>query len=1054
MSLQKFAVDHPVTIAMFVCGVLLLGFVSLNRLGTDLLPNLDSPRVMVALESGAKSPREMEDTYAEQLEAQLGTVRNVRDVRSVSYVGRIVVTAEFAWHTDMDFALLEVNKQVASYGGDREVDNVVVSRFDPRQLPVLAFGVIGTTHQDLDALRLIGEDTIQRRLEGLDGVAAARVSGGRERTVLIEPDPYLLKSYDLTFADLKRLIQAENLDASGGEIKDNDQMYIVHTVGEFEGLDDIRKVTVGYRTPDEVGVQTSDTSFSSEKIPVVLSEVADVRYAYKEVKSIVRLNGQECVGISVYKEADENTVRVVRDIRAELKRIERDVPDISIVIADDQAKFIEVALREVYQTTVYGLLLAIAILYIFLRNFRSTLIVCLAFPISIVATFNLMYYFDLTLNIMTLGGLALGAGMLVDSAIVVVENIFRHRQMGRSLVESAVLGTSEVAGAITAATITTVVVFLPIVFVRGIAGELFKEQAMTVAFSLLCSLVVALVVIPAAASRFLTTDTATMNKSVARHPRFAAAVGKCVDHRFLVVLMAVGLTAVAAYMVPRVGSEFVPAGDEGQFTIKLRLPEGSLIETTEAHVKYIERVIKETAGAEVGTVFVRIGQTQDEMAVLEEEASGDNVAKISVVMAKPERPEGRLSEWADRLGLWSLIASGEDRLSSESLVAAIDPLLRSLPGAEINYVLQESTLQQTIGSDEAPITVQVRGPNLDTLRALTETIAARIESLPEIYNVGTSFEGGHPEVEITLDRMLAASFGLDAEQVARIVREKIDGEVIGDFVVEDEQRDIEMKFAEMPLNALSGIEIENEQGALLTLGDITSLEIVEGPRTIERREQQRAGIVTASLATGVKFSEGIAAVRQALADLDRPRNYRIDITGEEERRAESFRALGFAMLLAIALVYMVLAGQFESLLHPFVILLTVPLAGIGVVFAFYFLGRPFNVMAFIGAIMLAGIAVNDSIVLVDFINQLRRRGAERRDAILEAVQTRVRPIAMTSLTTILVLLPLSLGIGESARLRAPMAIAVISGLCASTVLTLFVIPAVYSVLDSLKPSSR
>lgn len=309
-------------------------------------------------------------------------------------------------------------------------------------------------------------------------------------------------------------------------------------------------------------------------------------------------------------------------------------------------------------------------------------------------------------------------------------------------------------------------------------------------------------------------------------------------------------------------------------------------------------------------------------------------------------------------------------------------------------------------------------------------------------------------MEITLDRMLASSFGLDAEQVARIVREKTDGEVVGDFVVEDEQRDIEMKFAEMPLHELEGIEIENAQGALLTLGDIANLQIVEGPRTIERREQQRAGIVTASLATGVKFSKGIAAVRQALADLDRPRNYRIDITGEEVRRAESFRALGFAMLLAIALVYMVLAGQFESLLHPFVILLTVPLAGTGVVFAFYFLGRPFNVMAFIGAIMLAGIAVNDSIVLVDFINQLRRRGAERRDAILEAVQTRVRPIAMTSLTTILVLLPLSLGIGESARLRAPMAIAVISGLCASTVLTLFVIPAVYSVLDSLKPSSR
>ena len=853
MNLPQFSAKHPITIAMLVCGVLMLGLVSLNRLGTDLLPNLESPRISVALESGNKSPREMEDTYAEQLESQLGTVRHVRNVHSVSYVGRIVVTVEFAWDTDMDFALLEVHKQTASYGGEREVDNVVVSRFDPRQLPVLTFGVIGAIDQDLDALRRIGEDTIQRRLEGLEGVAAARVTGGRERVILIEPDPYLLKSYDLTFADLKRLIQAANLDASGGEIEDNERMYIVHTVGEFEGLNDVRKVTVGYRTPDAVGEQTSQSGSPSERIPVTLSEVAEVGYAYKEVKSIVRLNGQECVGVSVYKEPDENTVRVVKDVRAELERIERDVSDVSVVIADDQARFIQVALREVYQTTVYGLLLAIVILFVFLRNFRSTLIVCMAFPISIVATFNLMYYFDLTLNIMTLGGLALGAGMLVDSAIVVVENIFRHRQQGTPLLESAVVGTTEVGGAITAATITTVVVFLPIVFVRGIAGELFKEQAMTVAFSLLSSLVVALMVIPAAASRFLKADAIGTNKAVGRHPLFAVVVGKCVDYRFVVVLLAIGLSGVAAYYVPRVGSEFVPAGDEGQFTIKLRLPEGTLIETTEEHVKHIERVIEASAGPQVSTVLTRIGQTQDEMAVLEEEASGDNVAKLSVVMAQPERPEGRYSEWMERLGLWSLTSTGAEQLSGETLAATIDPLVQTLPGAEITYILQESTLQQTIGSDEAPITVQVRGPNLDVLRSLTESIATRLEDLPEVYNVSTSFEGGHPEVEIELDRLLASSFGLDTEKVASIVRQKTDGELIGDFMLEDEQRDIEMKFRDLTLRELRGIELENSGGALLTLGDVAKLNIVEGPRTIERRQQQRAGIVSASIRSGAKF---------------------------------------------------------------------------------------------------------------------------------------------------------------------------------------------------------
>ena len=1038
---------------MIVCGILLLGVVSLNRLGIDLLPDLQSPRIVVALESGNKSPREMEDTYAERLEAQLGTVRHVRKVSSVSYVGRIVVAAEFAWHADMDFALLEVHKQVASYSGDREVDNVVVARFDPRQLPVLTFGVIGSSGQDLDELRRIGKETIKRRLESLDGVAAARVSGGREREVVIEPDPYLLKSYNLTFADIRQLIQAANIDASGGQIEDNERIYIVHAVGEFKGLNDIRDVTVGYRTPSVVGERTTDTRFTAERVPVALSEVADVRYEYKEVKSIVRLNGEECVGISVYKEADENTVRVVDAVKKVLTRLERDIPGIRINIADDQARFIQIAIREVYQTAGYGVLLAIGILYVFLRSFRTTMIVCLAFPISIIATFNLMYFSGLTLNIMTLGGLALGAGMLVDSAIVVVENVFRHRQMGKPLIESAVDGTREVGSAITASTITTVVVFLPIVFVRGMAGELFKEQAMTVAFSLLSSLIVALAVIPAAASKYLTLKVKEHKlASAGRYPAFAALVGKCLDHKLLVVVLALALGGLSVYLVPHIGNEFVPTGDEGQFMVKLRLPEGTRIETTEAHVGQIESLVEAAAGDTVNTVFARIGRIQDEMAVLDEEASGENTAEISVVAAQRKPPEEFLGRWADRLGLLDLIGPGAEIMRSDAIVASIDPAIRMLPGIKVNYVLNESTLQQTMGSSEAPITVQIRGPRIEMLRTLSDTVAAKMAELPEIYNVRTSFEGGHPEVEIILDRLLAASFGLDTAQVAAIVRQKVDGELVGDFMAEDEQRDIEMKFAEMPLHSLQSIEIENPQNALLTLADVAELNVTEGPRTIERREQQRAGIVSARLAEGTKFSDAVAAVKTAVAGVAVPQSYRIEVAGEEERRAESFRALGFAMILAIVLVYMVLAGQFESLLHPFVILLTVPLAGIGVVLAFYLLGRPFNVMAYIGAIMLAGIAVNDSIVLVDFINQLRRRGAGRRDAVLEAVQTRLRPIVMTSLTTVLVLLPLSLGIGESARLRAPLAIAVIAGLCASTILTLFVIPAVYTLLDSLKRS--
>ncbi|MDP7638157.1 MAG: efflux RND transporter permease subunit, partial [Candidatus Hydrogenedentes bacterium] len=906
---------------------------------------------------------------------------------------------------------------------------------------------------DLDALRRLGEDTVKRRLEGLAGVALARVSGGRERQVVIEPDPYLLKSYGLTAANLRQQIQAANVDASGGEIEDNERMYIVHAAGAFQGLDEIRGVTVGYRRTGQPGAQTVNQQFATEKVPITLDEVADVRYEYKEVESLVRLDGVECVGVSVYKEADENTVRVVETVMEELVKIERDAGDITLVMADDQARFIKTALNEVYQTMAYGVLLAVFILFVFLRNFRTTLIVCLAFPISIVATFNLMYFSELTLNIMTLGGLALGAGMLVDSAIVVVENIYRHRQSGAGMLESAVTGSTEVAAAITAATITTVVVFLPIVFVRGIAGQLFKEQAITVAFSLVCSLMVALAVIPAAASKYLVIEEKHLSGAPKR-PLLRAVVGVCVDHKFVVTLLALSLGGYAVYLLPQIGNEFVPTGDEGQFRVELRLPEGTRIETTEQFVREAERIIETTGGAGVSTVFARIGQTEDEVAILEQEDSGDNSATLSVLMARPESPEGALGQWAERLGLVDLFRMGEVGLSSEALVAAINPTLSALPEAEVSFVLNQSTLQQTMGMGDAPIIVRLRGPNLDTLRTIAENAAARMAELPEIYNVQTSFEGGHPEVEIVLDKMLAGRFGLDTQQVAAIVRQKVDGEVISDFMAEDEQRDIELVFPDMSLRGLRAIEIENYENALLTLTDIAELNVIEGPRTIERFEQERAGTVTASPADGVSFSDGVQAVRDALAGVPVPPRYRIEVAGQEELRADSFRTLGLAMILAIALVYMVLAGQFESLIHPFVILLTVPLAGTGVVFAFFLLSRPFSVMAFIGVIMLAGIAVNDSIVLVDYINQLRRRGAARRDAILEAVQTRLRPIVMTSLTTILVLMPLSLGIGESARLRAPMAIAVIAGLCASTLLTLLVIPALYALLDGLRRSSR
>ncbi len=1033
-ALVRLAVRRPVAVTMLFVAVLVAGYLSWGRLGVDLLPDVESPKIVVSLRSGDRSPEEMEERWGEGIEAQLVTVRRMKSVSSVSRTGRILVTVEFHWDTDMDFALIDVQKAVGALGADPDVDSLTVQRFDPRAAPIMTLGLLAAEQTiDLDQLRRVGRDSVQRTLERLEGVAEVRLIGGRTREVRVEPDLYKLKAFGVTLDDIERYLRAANVDTPGGTVEDGSLVYAVRGLGRFRQLSDVARVTVGWREAAleaEGQVTTAgQTITASRLVPIRLDEVATVTQADEEVQNLVFVDSREGVGVTVYKEAGANTVQVTRRVAEATERLAQDLPGIELRVVHAQARYIDQAVSEVERAAAVGIALAVLVLFAFLRSPKPTLIVALAIPVSVVTTLVLMYAAELTLNVMTLGGLALGAGMLVDNAIVVVENVYRHLQQGFTRIEAAVRGTSEVAGAITASTLTTVVVFLPIVFVHGLAARLFEEQAFTVGFSLLASLAVALLLIPMAASQLFPL-AATAGGARHQYPRLRRLVEASLRRRGRVVLGAGVLFAVALVLLVRGGTEFLPKSDQSQFAVKLRLPEGTRVENTAAGVHVIEAALRENYGPYVEGIYAEVGLLPEDEHLLSEEATGENTATIRVALTEPSL-----------------------RPSAETLVTSLDPFLKRVPGTRVSYVMDESGLTSTLGVGSSPLTVEVRGRDLVELRRLTERLRQQLASLPALYNVVSSFQEGPPEVELRLDRVTAAGLGLDLDAIASQVRTQVDGSRVTSFQAEDDERWVAIRFPELPgLASLDGLELTVPGRGPVLLRDVVRPIRGEGAREIYRKDQSRVGIVGAQVASGVPFSEAASKVRQVLSTLGLPSGYRAILGGEEEQRRDTLRQLALAAVLAVVLIYMVLASLFESLVHPFTIMLTVPLALVGVAFALALWGIPMGVMSAIGTILLAGIAVNNSILLVDFTQERRRRGLSVHQALVDAAETRLRPILMTSLTTLLALAPLAFGFGPGASLRAPLAVAVIGGLVASTAVTLLVVPCLYSLLDRLRPA--
>lgn len=1029
-NIVKFAVSNPVTICMVVLAILLLGKISYDQLSVDLLPDLNNPRLFIELKAGERPPEEIEKQFVKNMESMAIRQSDVTQVSSVVKAGSARITVEYTWTKDMDEAFLDLQKAMNPFSQNKDITELKITQHDPNQSPVI---LIGLSHQhitDMAELRKVAESYIRNELIRLEGVAEVTLSGQEESTLTIRTDPYKLDAFGLKIEDIASRIEANNQSISGGRVSELGLQYLVKSSSLFTSAEDFENLIVGYKAinKQETAASTNNTGSATEatgdKAPLFLREVATVTFENARPDNIVRINGERSIGLSIYKEMRYNTVKVVDGVARQLAVIEQALPGYHFKVITNQGTFIKSAIGEVKDSAVLGIILAVVILFVFLRRFGTTLIVSMAIPISIVATFNLMFFNGLTLNIMTLGGLALGAGMLVDNAIVVIESIFRNQEKGLSVREAAIKGTSEVAGAVIASTLTTVVVFLPIVYLHGASGELFKDQAWTVTFSLVSSLFVAILVIPMLYDRISgkrkKETEITETKSI-QMTGYSHLLRRLIGHRWWVIAGAVGLLVITVFLLPLIGTEFMPRMESKAFTVVVKMPEGTRLERTSSAVSNLEELLYTISGDSLLTVYSHIGEgSGSENAIFE----GENTAMMKVIL------------------------SPECKIAPEAVIEQFVRTAENPDGLELTIKQEENSLSSLLGSEGAPIVVEVKGEELDEIAAITEEVKTRIQDVSGLYNIVSSIEDGAPEITISINRTMAGINNLSVATVIEQLKQQLGGKEAGKMEYRGEMRDIVIKTPDIPLAALGDLVIKNGEQEF-RLREIATFGESQAPKEIYRRGQNRISRVMANMDAGKSLDKVAEEIRQTVKGIELPTNYSITVTGEEEKRQESMNSLLFALALSVILVYMVLASQFESLLHPFTILLTIPLAVVGAILLFFITGTTINMMGVIGIVMLVGIAVNNSIILVDRINQLKT-DRPLTDAIVQAGQQRIRPIIMTTLTTILALLPMTFSFGEGASLRSPMAIAVIGGLITSTLMSLMAIPCVYYVLERMK----
>ena len=1057
---------------MFFLAVILIGIISFFQLSVDLLPDLSYPRITIWTTLQDVGPREVEELVTRPIEEAISTVANIRRTHSISRTGLSLITVEFVWGTQMDFATLNIREKLDQLRWDlpQEAGRPNILRIDPRSQPIMALSLSGS---NLIHLKELARNVFKRRLEQIKGVAMGTVTGGLEREIHVEIDQRIVQTLNISTQDITTALSRANYSITGGTIKKGLYRYSLRTLGEFQTVAEIEQVVIKHHK-DGSQIRVRD-----------IGKVVD---GFKERQSITRFNGEESIGLIIRKEAGANTVNVSRTIKHVLDQLRNEYPKIQISTAYDASRFISSAISTVMQNLIFGAILAFLVLFVFLHDLRNPLNIALSIPISVIATFSLLYFFGISLNIMSIGGLALGVGMLVDNAIIVLENIFRHKQEGSRLKDAAFLGAKEVAMPITASTLTTIAIFLPVIYIYGVAGQLFRDQAITVAFSLLASLVVALTLLPMLSCRFRVAaetvrDSDSMGKMspsrIKKRPwrwivnpilwilfyvvksflfiggkiksgskKLFQQVGERTAHllsplfkwfdekldvfyelyhrllelalnnrkRFLIGILIV--FAIGIVSATQMNRQLMPHIDQGEFTIKLNLPVGSTLKASENAASQIEKWL--TSQPHVDAVFSTVGLSEDQAAVLTEDAA-INRAKIQVKLK-----ENRSKNTAE-------------------MISELRRHFSNLIRAELNFDSGEHVLQQIIGTSLPPVVIKIRGSELSVCSEIADSVTKRIAKISGLKDLHSDYIEGQPEYRIEIDRERAGRYGFSVADVSNHIEHHLSGQQATQY--KDFDRKIAIlvrpKLAQRDdLNDLLNLAIQSGNISV-PLRDLVKIQPALGPSEIRHEDQNRQISVLANI-EGRSLCAVMQDIQTDLEQFKLPNNYRIVIGGEQEEVYRSFRSLILAMIIAVVLIYMIMAAQFESLRHPFIIMLDVPLTLSLLALVLWITGLGLNVISFIGLIVLAGIAVNDSIVKVDFINQRRREGAPMLEAIFDASKKRFRPIIMTSVTTILGLLPMAIGFGQGAELQRPLAITLITGLTISTFVSLIAVPVFYT----------
>ncbi|AMY11026.1 Multidrug transporter MdtC [Luteitalea pratensis] len=1023
MSIPRTAIERPVTMFMISAVIVLLGAISLVQLPVDLLPDLTFPSLTVRVAYPGVGPREIEESITRPIEQTVSAVAGLDQLSSTSSEGSSTTRLNFVWGTDLGEAADDLRSRIDRIRGrlPEDADPPVIFKFDSSSWPIMSIAVQGEGDVDPVALREIAERTLSPRLERVNGVAAVTVQGGLRRQIRVDLSKEKITALGLPVDRIVQVLRTENQNIPVGEINEGTLTYLVRSPGQFNNLDEIRNLVV----------------LTREGVPVYMRDIAEVRDGTEDFRQFTRVNGQPGVQMRVTKQSGENTVAISEAVHKEISRINREVPGVTLSVSNDSAVFIEQSIASVREAVMLGSVLVIVIIFVFLRSWRSTLIICTSIPISIIGTFALLFFGGYTLNTMTFGGLALGVGMIVDASIVVLENTQRHLEMGKSRKQASIEGSEEIWSAILASTLTHVAVFVPLFFLTGFSSVLFKQLSVVVVFSLLMSLFVAVTLVPVLCSLLMTEHDEDQERTGiigwmfrssgrfldAMDARYARVLGVALHHRPTVLAVGASLFALAIFLSPYLKFELMPQTDEGEVRVDIELPVGTRVEQTQAAIIEIEDKIRK-------------GVPEAVMLISQGGGGGGFMGGASThrgeftIQLKPK---------AERIRSNEAIAQDLRRLLTG--IPGVIARSRASGGSQLNRILG--------GNQDARLSLEIRGYDFDDAQRLVNESEALLRTVPGIADVRRARQDGRPELAVRVDRDKAAIFGLSVTGVADTLRTNVAGTQAAFYRERGQEYPIVVRLRQEDREHVSDVGdvlVSAPGNRVVPARSLLTVEPGNSPVEIERKNQERISRVNAELE--VSLSEAVANVEKRLPELNVPADFSVGFGAELEEQIKAFTQLKYLLILAVILVYAVMASQYESFRDPFIIMFSIPLAAIGVVGALLLTGTTFSLQAYIGVIMLAGIVVSNAILLVDYTSTLRKRdGMELFEAATTAGRTRLRPIIMTTLTTILGLVPMAFEIGEGAELQAPLARVVIGGLLASTMITLVFVPTVYTLFE-------